>query len=301
MPRTRTKSLMTDATRMSAISRLFSPGVFREMATRGRSSLFARLAHQAALPAPKKATVGDAFDVAFALLRQSGVRNEYVYRAALTHNVLLGTHSLKTASMLTEFRVGTSKADLAILNGTGTVYEIKSDRDSLTRLASQVTNYRKVFAKIYVIAGNAHVDDIMARMPHDVGVMALERWDRIRTVRDAADRPDLVCPVTICQSLRTAEARALLRNLNVAVPEVPNTLMHGALKECFARLDPAQAHAEMVKTLKKSRNLEPLSALVDSLPESLQPAALSVQIRRVDHVRLLSAIETPLHIALGWA
>jgi hypothetical protein len=286
---------------MSAISRLFSPGVFREMATRGRSSLFARLAHQAALPAPKKATVGDAFDVAFALLRQSGVRNEYVYRAALTHNVLLGTHSLKTASMLTEFRVGTSKADLAILNGTGTVYEIKSDRDSLTRLASQVTNYRKVFAKIYVIAGNAHVDDIMARMPHDVGVMALERWDRIRTVRDAADRPDLVCPVTICQSLRTAEARALLRNLNVAVPEVPNTLMHGALKECFARLDPAQAHAEMVKTLKKSRNLEPLSALVDSLPESLQPAALSVQIRRVDHVRLLSAIETPLHIALGWA
>jgi hypothetical protein len=292
---------MTDATRMSAISRLFSPGVFRELATRGRSSLFARLVHQATLPAPERATVGDAFDVAFALLRQSGVRNEYVYRAALTHNVLLGTHSLKTASMLTEFRVGTSKADLAILNGTGTVYEIKSDRDSLARLASQVSNYRKVFAKIYVIAGNAHVEDIMERMPHDVGVMALERWDRIRTVREAADRPDLVCPVTICQSLRTAEARALLRNLDVAMPEVPNTLMHAALKECFARLDPAQAHAEMVKTLKKSRNLAPLSALVDSLPVSLQPAALSVQIRRVDHVRLLSAIETPLHIALGWA
>ena len=286
---------------MSAISRLFSPGVFRELSTRGRSGLFAQLAQQAGLPgAPKKATVGDAFDTAFALLRQSGVRNEYVYRAALTHNVLLGTHSLKTASMLTEFRVGSSKADLAILNGTGTVYEIKSDRDSLARLASQVANYRKVFAKIFVIASHSHVDEIMARMPAEVGVMALERWNRIRTVRDAADRPDLVCPVTICESLRTAEASALLRNLGVAVPDVPNTRMHGALKRCFARLDAAQVHAEMVKTLKKSRNLAPLGALMDGLPVSLQPAALSVQIRRADHGRLLRAVETPLHIALGW-
>jgi hypothetical protein len=44
-----------------------------------------------------------------------------------------------------------------------------------------------------------------------------------------------------------------------------------------------------------------LGALVDRLPVSLQPAALSVQIRRADHERLLCAIETPLHIALGWA
>lgn len=287
---------------MSAISRLFSPGVFRELAARGHSGLFAQLAQKADLSSARKtATVGDAFESAFALLRQSGVRNEYVYRAALTHNVLLGTHSLKTASMLTEFRVGSSKADLAILNGTGTVYEIKSDRDSLTRLDSQVANYRKVFAKIFVIVSDAHVDEVMARMRTDVGVMVLERWNRIRTVRDAADRPDLVCPITICDSLRTAEARALLCNLGVAVPDLPNTRMRGALRECFARLDAADVHAEMVRTLKKSRNLAPLGALVESLPVSLQPAALSVQIRRADHERLLRAIETPLHIALGWA
>ena len=293
--------MTAEATRMSAISRLFSPGVFRELAIRGRSRLFAELAYKADLPpAPKKATVGDAFDAAFALLRQSGVRNEYVYRAALTHNVLLGTHSLKTASMLTEFRVGSSKADLAILNGTGTVYEIKSERDSLTRLASQVANYRKVFAKIFVIASHTHVDEVVERMPAHVGVMALERWNRIRTVRDAAERPDLVCPVTICESLRTAESCALLRNLGIAVPDVANTRMHAALKERFASLDAAQVHAEMVKTLKKSRNLAPLGALVDSLPLSLQPAALSVQIRRADHERLLRAIDTPMHIALGW-
>lgn len=294
---------MTDTTRLSAISRLFSPGVFRELAKYGRSDLFARLIRHADLPdTPQgKVTVGNAFDAAFALLRQSGIRNEYIYRAALTHNILLGTHSLKTASMLTEFRVGHCKADLAILNGTGTVYEIKSDRDSLARLDKQIASYREFFAKIYVIAGNAHISEILQRTPTDVGVMSLVRWDRIQMVREAADRPDLVSPETICQSLRTTEAQALLRNLQIAVPTVPNTMMRAALKDCFAQLDPARVHHEMVKILKKSRNLAPLSELVDRLPYSLQPAALSIQIRRTDHARLLSAIETPLQIAKGWA
>lgn len=85
-------------------------------------------------------TVGEAFNEAFALLRQTGLRNEYVYRSALTHNLLLGKHSLRTACMLNEFRIGSCKADLIILNGTGTVYEIKSERDSLSRLQNQITN-----------------------------------------------------------------------------------------------------------------------------------------------------------------
>ncbi len=61
-------------------------------------------------------TVGEAFNEAFALLRQTGLRNEYVYRSALTHNLLLGKHSLRTACMLNEFRIGSCKADLIILN-----------------------------------------------------------------------------------------------------------------------------------------------------------------------------------------
>ena len=83
------------------------------------------------------ATVGDAFNSAFATLKIAGFRDEYVYRAALTHKILMGTHSLRTASMLSEFRTGACKADLVILNGTATVYEIKSERDSLIALQTR--------------------------------------------------------------------------------------------------------------------------------------------------------------------
>jgi hypothetical protein len=273
------------------------------MAKKGRSALFARLFSQTGLASQTltEGTVGGAFDAAFAVLRRSGLRDEYVFRAALTHNILLGTHSLNTASMLTEFRAGNCKADLAILNGTGTVYEIKSDRDSLARLTNQVANYRKVFAKIYVIAGEAHVEEVLLSVPPEVGVMSLVRWDRIQTLREAADRPDLVCPVTIFESLRSAEARAILRDLKVPVPDVPNTMQHAAMRECFARLQPDEVHRHMVATLKRTRNLAPLGPLIDQLPSSLQPAALSIQVRRADYERLVDAVHTALSAAMAWA
>lgn len=294
-----------NATQLSALSRLFSAGVLREMATRGRSPLFARLLVETGLQTRQDAvgmpTVGAAFEEAFAYLSQSRARNEYVYRAALTHKILLGVHSLNTASMLTEFRVGTSKADVVILNGTSTVYEIKSDRDSLTRLANQLSNYRKLFAKIYVIAGEAHIQEVLDSTSTDVGVMSLGRKSQIRTEREAADRPDLVCPITIFESLRSTEARTILQSLGVLVPNVPNTLLHGAMRECFARLAPEDVHLQMVQTLKKTRKLTSLRSLVDQMPQSLKPAVLALQVKHADHERLVKAVWTPLDEALTWA
>ncbi|WP_142763968.1 sce7726 family protein, partial [Klebsiella pneumoniae] len=82
-----------------------------------------------------------------------------------------------------EFRIGSCKADLIILNGTGTVYEIKSERDSLSRLHNQITNYRKAFGKIYVIAGSEHIDDVLKTTESTIGVLSLTRWNRISTIR----------------------------------------------------------------------------------------------------------------------
>ena len=165
------------ASQLSAISRLFSSAVIREMAAKGRSATFARLfsiAGIAEIIAPH-ATVGEGFDAAFTVLKTAGLRDEYVYRAAVTHKILMGTHSLKTASMLTEFRTGSSKADLVILNGTATVYEIKSERDSLSRLVAQIANYKMVFAAVNVIASEGHVKDVLDTVSSDVGVMRLAR------------------------------------------------------------------------------------------------------------------------------
>lgn len=291
------------AAQLSALTRLFSATVFREMAKKGRSGLFRRLIEQTDLieRGDPGATVGDTFDSAFDILKVAGHRDEYIYRAAISHKVLMGTHSLRTASMLNEFRAGSCKADLVILNGTATVYEIKSERDSLTRLANQIENYKRVFAKVNVIASEGHIEGVLATVPDDVGVMCLSKRYRITTVREAVDCPARICPVTVFESLRTPEAVAILKVLGVAVPQVPNTLRHAALRDLFATLDPATLHVEMVRTLKRTRDLAPLGDLVDSLPESLQAAALSVSVRRADHPRLVDAVATPLRAAMTWS
>lgn len=291
------------AAQLSALTRLFSATVFREMAKNGRSGLFRRLIEQTGLlkHADPFSTVGDTFDSAFEILKVAGHRDEYIYRAAISHKVLLGTHSLRTASMLNEFRAGSSKADLVILNGTATVYEIKSERDSLSRLANQVENYRRVFAKVNVIASEGHIQGVLAMVPTDTGVMCLSKRYRITTVREALDCPARICPVTVFESLRAAEAIAILKAMGVAAPQVPNTQRHSVMRDLFGGLDPARLHLEMVRTLKRTRNLAPLEGLLSHLPTSLQAAALSVSVRRVDHPRLIDAVSTPLHAAMVWS
>jgi hypothetical protein len=158
-----------------------------------------------------------------------------------------------------------------------------------------------VFAKINVIAGESHVCEVLETVPDDVGVMCLSRRYQITTVREAVDRPDRICTATVFEALRSAEACAILKDLGVTIPDVPNTLLHAKMRECFRRLKPEDVHVAMVKTLKRTRDLAPLSQLVDRLPPSLHAAALSIQVRRGDHDRLVEAVMTPLGDAMAWA
>jgi len=284
------------------LSRLFSSSIFGELARFGASPAFSRIASEVHRGVIERGTlVRDVFETAFSALRQAGYRDEYVYRAAITEKVLLGVHSLRTASMLTEFRVADRKADVVILNGTATVYEIKSERDTLARLDDQLAAYRSVFPKLVVIAGEHHVASIAARAHEKVGILSLSRRNQISTVREAVAAYDSICPRVVSQSLRASECCAILRDLSIAVPDVPNTRLRTALDERFSNLDPVDVHTSMVRTLKRTRNLLPLNTLLEKLPPSLHTAALTNKLRRDDHQRLVSAINTPLGQAMEWA
>jgi hypothetical protein len=290
------------AGQLAAISRFFSSSVIREMARTGRSPLFARLARQSLLLGsfPSSEPAYNLFEEAFSLLKREGYRHEYIYKAALMHKILLGTHSLHTASMLNEFRVCECKADLVILNGTATVYEVKSERDSLSRLEKQVKAYSKVFAQTYVIAAENHIHALLGTLPESVGILRLTSRYRISTIRNAFDLTENVSPAAIFDSIRTEEARMILLSYGVPTPDVPNTLLNSELRGLFIRLKPREAHQGMVCVLKKTRNLMPLSALVARLPQSLQTAALSIPLRKLDHARLVAAVNTRLEDVMDW-
>jgi hypothetical protein len=268
-----------------------------------KSARFARLAAESGVlkQTPKARVVADVFDAAFDVLKQGGLRDEYIYKAALTHRILLGKHNLKTACMLTEFRAGECKADVSILNGTTTAFEIKSERDSLSRLQRQIENYKRVFASVVVIVGENHVSSVLRATSKDVGVLSLSRRYQISTEREPIVCPARICSATVFDSLRMAEAKLIIKSAGQTIPDLPNTQMHAALRAVFTLLEPQIVHDGMLAALKKTRSLLPLAKLVDQLPRSLQPAALWVPMRRSNHDKLVAAVQTPLRQAMGWA
>lgn len=279
------------------LSHLFSSKVVLQLAKGEGFSFLAQLLEEAKLTRSHTkafATLGSFFDVVFQALNNSQARNEYIYKSAIAHKRLLGVHSLNTATLLNEFRADVSKADAVVLNGTSTVYEIKSERDSLARLASQLTDYQKVFARTNVITSKKQVSSVLAAVPEQVGVLCLTKRYQISTIREATEQPELLRSVSMFNSLRRNEAQIILENIGVDFPEVPNTLLHQELSKLFKELDPLQVHSEMVKVLKVTRSQAQLKDFIAAVPKSLQAAALSVPLKQAEQKNFLEVINKPL-------
>lgn len=232
MGRNLTHNDFTSSRELAPVARFFSNSVMRELATLGRSPLLGRLFVQSGLAGDvqPESQLSALFDAAFNLLRRGRYRDEYTYQDAVTRQILLKRHSLLNATMLPEFRVGACKADLVILNGTSTAYEIKSDRDRLDRLDSQLAQYQKVFARVNVVAGPNHIDALMVKAPPAVGILMLNSRGILQVVREPIDNSHDLCSESLFECLRISEALRVMRILGEVVPSVPNTQLHGVLR-----------------------------------------------------------------------
>lgn len=296
------KMMVLEVREAAALSRLFSPGVVRDFSRSARSPLFVRLLRSSSISErfAERDTVGDALNYAFRTLSKSGSRSDYVYRSALTEKILLGRHSLRTATMLHELRSGRSKADVVVLNGTSTAYEIKSERDSLSRLSAQLDDYRSVFGSVNVVTAESHLHKVLEVAPEDVGVITLSGRRRLQTARPARDLPGRVDPSKILDILQVDEAIEIVKYLGGRVPTVPNTRLRHELKSIFSVMKPAVAHNAMVQTLRVRRSQSRLSSFLDEVPFSLRSASLAAKPSQKDQKNILKAVRTPLQHAFDW-
>lgn len=296
---------MTASTKkeLAALSRFFSPGVVRELGDNGKSALLARLISQTRVPEslPADACLADAFELAFSLLRHLGNRDDYIYRSAVTQKIVLGKHNLRTTTVLNELRAGSSKADIVVLNGTSTAYEIKSERDTFKRLASQIADYRSVFASVNVVTSPAQADDVLRLVPDDVGVLALTSRFRLQTVREASNEPERTSSLAILGTLRLEEAMRVLDDLRVPLPDVPNTQRWRELRAIFNELPSAAVHSSAVRIVKSSRSRADLASFIKQLPKPLSAAILSANPTTKAQDNLLSATWQPLASVLSWS
>jgi len=277
------------------LARLFSSSVIDELASKGHSPLATRILNEAGLfrefdPA---ILLRDFFDQIHTLLFRS-YRNEYIYKNAIARKILLGVHSLNTASMLTEFRAGNCKADVIVLNGTSTVYEIKSAYDSMERLTRQIAAYRLLFDRINVITSDSQLDKVAGVVGNDIGLMVLTDRYTISTEREPSSLKSSVRSEVIFDSLRRNEYEQIVKAQIGEVPQVSNARMYQACRELFSVIDPITAHDSMVAVLKKRDNSRRLRDFVLSVPESLTAASLSCKLGVAGQVRFSQLLNTAI-------
>lgn len=214
------------------------------------------------------------FDFFYSLLFHR-YRCEYIYKNAIATKLFLSRHSLQNSFMTDELRSSTSRADVAILNGTSTVYEIKSEYDSFDRLHSQLADYTKIFDRIYVVTSERKAPVALRRSTPPVGVIAMRKSGALSVLREAEPNRHNTDPAAVFDCMRQAEFRRAIAEAFGSVPPVPNSQIYRTAREMFCSLPPATAHDLMVRQVKTRGKRKPFVELINTAPVSLKHVCLN--------------------------
>lgn len=197
-------------------------------------------------------------------------RCEYIYKNIITSKLLLGRHSLNTTVMVPELSIEGSKADLVMFNGTSTVYEIKTELDTLNRLENQLDSYLKCFDLIYVVTYEENIDKIKAIIPEKIGIIILSKKNTLKTIKKAESNKNYIRPEVLMRTLRNGEIKNIIKKL---IGEDLKLSPLDYYKECTKILSetaPSLAHDLMVKEVKKRTIKKEQKELIELAPDSLK-------------------------------
>ncbi len=266
-----------DTKYLSALGRVFSPIVMDSLSQKGYSSYLTEVCANCGLleKIDSSMTLRQFLDWIYNLLFKN-YRNEYIYKNVIANKILLGKHSLNTSHMLTEFRVGKCKADVVILNGTSTVYEIKSEYDSFARLEKQIQTYFEIFEFINVITAPSQLEKLKSILPEKVGILSLTKRKTIATIREAKSNMVNINAITLFDSFRKPEYLKIIKEYYGKIPDVPNTQIHNVCKKLFCEIPPVDSHYLTIKTFRERSDSKVLKEFIIKYPMSLTAYAMSI-------------------------
>ena len=159
---------------LSLLRRIFTRTTLRKLLVEGYSCAFQEMSASICMETECITNLQKISDMYSLMCRK--YRGEYFYKNTLFNRLLLGVHSLRTTTALTEIPVARSKADFILINGRAVVYEIKSELDNYERLNNQIDDYYKAFCYVVVVVGKGQetIAEGKIRRPY-VGIMTVDK------------------------------------------------------------------------------------------------------------------------------
>jgi hypothetical protein len=157
-------------------------------------------------------------------------------RRALRRHLTTAFGDDPSALILDELGVcrGMVRVDMAVVNGELKGFEIKSDRDTLGRLAAQASIYSRVFDTLSIVVGSRYLQKAEAIIPGWWGIWAVGNLENeraaFRCVR-AESQNDDIDPYSLVQLLWREETLFLLEehDLGAGLRSKPRRYLWDAL------------------------------------------------------------------------
>lgn len=269
------------------LAKLFNSLEFKKVAG-GNLEIFHKISDE--FPELSSAiNITDFYDKAYQILVKN-YRNEYVVKNEITNKILLGKHSMKTTSMMSEIRTGNNIADCLVINSYSTCYEIKTEFDSLVRFYEQLTSYRKAYDQTYIVTHESHMEHVLSlhKESPTFGVIELTKRNQLKKIISAPISKEFDFDITF-DTLRKSEYMYIAEQVFGNIPKMPNTQLYGYCKEAYQTLSKKNANAIFKDSLKKFRYND--HNFINALPKSLKNIGVSYQLTRNEKNSLLCLCE----------
>lgn len=265
------------------LNRFFTRNTFKEVIDEGESSAYIAAIRRYIVDSANK-TNDECISEIYQYLRKE-YQNEYYYKNTLLNKLLLGVHSPRTTTALTEVPVAKSKADFILINGKAVVYEIKTALDNFDRLDGQIEDYYKAFSRVVVVTSENNLDEIQQRLQKSpAGICLLTKKGTLSFRKEPDEYRDKLSKPIMFKVLRKNEYEHILLKNFGSLPDVSQFEYYRSCQSLFESLPIDTAYQMFIQTLK-------LRTKVDIVEYSKVPYELKFLIyfsnyKKSDYVKL---------------
>ena len=202
----------------------------------------------------KKSNISELINISYEHLL-THYRHEYLYKVALLNTYVVENHCLSDTILLNEFRIGNSKADTILVNGTNKVFEIKTELDSPERLCTQINDYYKGFSEVYIVIHHSEIGKYLAFIPDQVGIMVFSKVNIIELCREAVIYTEQFDIVLMMKALRKDEYLQLVYRIVGEIPKATAVQLFKACVNSLSTFPVLQVQAEFLNIIKERINV----------------------------------------------
>jgi len=138
--------------------------------------------------------------------------NENVIKSAFIERYSLSKSPNHTVTIF-EMNVGSSRADICMINGKSMVFEIKTEYDTYARLSKQLYDYEQVFEYVCIVVPECQIDSVISLIGENIGIIFYKQ-NRLGNIKFYEYRSPIysknINPVTQLRALTKTELRKMI-------------------------------------------------------------------------------------------